>query len=87
MLDKVLQPSTGIVLGPLWVTKGETFSPKVHYFTVLEIRKFQYIFMEEVRNEMNFHSSIHLSIHSLVHSGSDWDEISHRAKTSNRGAN
>ena len=27
-LDKVLQPSTGAVLGPLWVTKGEIFSPK-----------------------------------------------------------
>ena len=25
-LHQVLQPSTGIVLGPLWVTRGELFS-------------------------------------------------------------
>ena len=27
-LDEVLQPSTGSILGPIWVTKGERFSPK-----------------------------------------------------------
>lgn len=30
-LDKVLQPSSGTVLGPLWVTKGESFSPTGAY--------------------------------------------------------
>ena len=30
-LHQVLQPSTGIVLGPLWVTRGELFSSNGAY--------------------------------------------------------
>jgi len=38
-LDKSLQPSTGPVLGPLWVSKGERFSPKgAHSFLTTMIQ-------------------------------------------------
>ena len=38
VLDRILQPSTSIILGPVWVTRGgERFSPKgaYHFITTL----------------------------------------------------
>ena len=38
-LDKSLQPASGPVLGPLWVSKGEGFSPKgAHSFLTTMIQ-------------------------------------------------
>jgi len=38
VLDRILQPSTSVILGPVWVTRGgERFSPKgaYHFITTL----------------------------------------------------
>ena len=53
MLDKVLQPSTGIVLGPLWATKGETFSPRGAYNFLSTMVLNTKERMSECRNNIN----------------------------------
>lgn len=57
-LDKCLQPTSGAVLGPLWISKGERFSPKgAHSFlsTMVQNTKERIATTQEYLQKVNIH--------------------------------